>query len=63
MTQLIKTFSAFLCAGIVISTVSTTDGDGYALLLDAMTFKEIARVRFPYGLPYGFHGCWIPEKI
>ncbi|GJN03297.1 hypothetical protein PR202_ga20727 [Eleusine coracana subsp. coracana] len=41
----------------------TVDGNGYTLLLDAMTFKEIARVRFPYGLPYGFHGCWIPEKI
>ncbi|KAK3160663.1 hypothetical protein QOZ80_1BG0062700 [Eleusine coracana subsp. coracana] len=49
--------------GVIISTVSTVDGDGYTLLLDAMTFKEIARVRFPYGLPYGFHGCWIPEKI
>jgi len=49
--------------GVVISIVSTMDGDGYALLLDATTFKEIARVRFPYGLPFGFHGCWIPEKI
>jgi len=27
------------------------------------SFEEIARVRFPYGLPYGFHGCWIPKKI
>ncbi|KAL6865216.1 hypothetical protein ACP4OV_016367 [Aristida adscensionis] len=49
--------------GVVISIISTVDGDGYALLLDAATFNEIARVRFPYGLPFGFHGCWIPENI
>ncbi|GJM93157.1 hypothetical protein PR202_ga09687 [Eleusine coracana subsp. coracana] len=49
--------------GVVISIVSTINGDGYALVLDARTFEDIARVRFPYGLPYGFHGCWIPEKI
>uniref|UniRef100_A0A0D3EQ99 Uncharacterized protein n=1 Tax=Oryza barthii TaxID=65489 RepID=A0A0D3EQ99_9ORYZ len=46
--------------GVVISIVSSDDGEGYALVLDATTFEEIARVRFPYGLPYGFHGCWIP---
>ncbi|XP_034597338.1 carotenoid cleavage dioxygenase 8 homolog A, chloroplastic [Setaria viridis] len=48
--------------GVVISIVSAVGGDGYALVLDATTFQEIARVRFPYGLPYGFHGCWIPDK-
>ncbi|CAD6264934.1 unnamed protein product [Miscanthus lutarioriparius] len=48
--------------GVVISTVSTMDGDGYVLLLDAATYKEIARLRLPYGLPFGFHGCWIPDK-
>lgn len=49
--------------GVVISIVSTVEGEGYALVLDAASFKEVARVRFPYGLPYGFHGCWIPKKI
>jgi len=48
--------------GVVISTASTMDGDGYVLLLDAATFKEIARLRLPYGLPFGFHGCWIPDN-
>ncbi|KAL6646445.1 hypothetical protein ACP70R_018053 [Stipagrostis hirtigluma subsp. patula] len=48
--------------GVVMSIVSTVDGDSYALVLDAATFKEIARLRFPYGLPFGFHGCWIPEN-
>ena len=32
--------------GVVISIVSTMEGDGYALLLDAVTFEEIARVGF-----------------
>ena len=49
--------------GVVISIVSALGGDGYALVLDAATFQEIARVKFPYGLPYVFHGCWIPDKI
>ncbi|KAK3165421.1 hypothetical protein QOZ80_1AG0032970 [Eleusine coracana subsp. coracana] len=49
--------------GVVISIVSDIHGDGYVLVLDATTFKETARVRLPYGLPYGFHGCWIPAKI
>lgn len=48
--------------GVVISIVSADDGEGYALVLDASTFQEIARVGFPYGLPYGFHGCWIPDS-
>ncbi|XP_031472583.1 carotenoid cleavage dioxygenase 8 homolog B, chloroplastic [Nymphaea colorata] len=47
--------------GVVISMVSAGDGGGYALLLDGTTFQEIARARFPYGLPYGLHGCWIPK--
>lgn len=52
---------AFL-EGVVISMVSQKNGDGYALLLDGSTFEEIARARFPYGLPYGLHGCWVPKN-
>ncbi|PIA27365.1 hypothetical protein AQUCO_07900015v1 [Aquilegia coerulea] len=48
--------------GVVISVISNRHGEGYALLLDGSTFKEIARAKFPYGLPYGLHGCWIPKK-
>ncbi|KAG6585387.1 Carotenoid cleavage dioxygenase 8-like B, chloroplastic, partial [Cucurbita argyrosperma subsp. sororia] len=48
--------------GVVISMVSGEDGEGYALLLDGSTFEEIARAKFPYGLPYGLHGCWIPRN-
>ncbi|XP_021739154.1 carotenoid cleavage dioxygenase 8 homolog B, chloroplastic-like [Chenopodium quinoa] len=46
--------------GVVISVVSGKNGEGYALVLDGSTFEEIARAKFPYGLPYGLHGCWIP---
>ncbi|XP_023522228.1 carotenoid cleavage dioxygenase 8 homolog A, chloroplastic-like [Cucurbita pepo subsp. pepo] len=48
--------------GVVISMVSGKNGEGYALLLDGSTFEEIARAKFPYGLPYGLHGCWIPKN-
>ncbi|NP_001306853.1 carotenoid cleavage dioxygenase 8 homolog B, chloroplastic [Jatropha curcas] len=48
--------------GVVISIISEKNGDGYALLLDGSTFEEIARAKFPYGLPYGLHGCWVPKK-
>ncbi|GMY17579.1 carotenoid cleavage dioxygenase 8 homolog B, chloroplastic [Fagus crenata] len=48
--------------GVVISMISQKNGDGYALLLDGSTFKEIARAKFPYGLPYGLHGCWVPKQ-
>ncbi|CAI0409007.1 unnamed protein product [Linum tenue] len=48
--------------GVVISMVSEADGGGYAVLLDGSTFEEIARARFPYGLPYGLHGAWVPSS-
>ncbi|KAG8491274.1 hypothetical protein CXB51_014440 [Gossypium anomalum] len=48
--------------GVVISLISEKNGGGYALLLDGSTFKEIARAKLPYGLPYGLHGCWVPKK-
>ncbi|NP_001284455.1 carotenoid cleavage dioxygenase 8 homolog B, chloroplastic [Cucumis melo] len=48
--------------GVVISMVSGKNGEGYALLLDGSTFEEIARAKFPYGLPYGLHGCWVPKN-
>ncbi|EMS51709.1 hypothetical protein TRIUR3_28465 [Triticum urartu] len=47
--------------GVAISMVSAKDGSGYALVLDAKSFKEIARAKFPYGLPYGLHCCWVPR--
>lgn len=52
----------YVGAGVVISMVSAQNGEGYALLLDGSTFEEIARAKFPYGLPYGLHGCWVPKN-
>lgn len=49
-------------AGVVISIISEKNGEGYALLLDGSTFEEVARAKFPYGLPYGLHGCWVPKQ-
>ncbi|XP_019184921.1 PREDICTED: carotenoid cleavage dioxygenase 8 homolog B, chloroplastic [Ipomoea nil] len=48
--------------GVVISMISDKNGEGYTLVLDGSTFEEIARAKFPYGLPYGLHGCWVPKK-
>ncbi|PIA64772.1 hypothetical protein AQUCO_00100323v1 [Aquilegia coerulea] len=48
--------------GAVISMISDKNDEGYALLLDGSSFEEIARAKFPYGLPYGLHGCWVPMK-
>ncbi|AES73861.1 putative oxidoreductase [Medicago truncatula] len=48
--------------GVVISIISEKNGEGYALVLDGSTFEEIARAKFPYGLPYGLHGCWVPKQ-
>ncbi|XP_058074230.1 carotenoid cleavage dioxygenase 8 homolog B, chloroplastic [Magnolia sinica] len=48
--------------GVAISMISDKNGEGYALLLDGSTFEEIARAKFPYGLPYGLHGCWVPKN-
>ena len=31
---------------------SDKNGEGYTLILDGTTFEEIARAKFPYGLPY-----------
>ncbi|CAN8327076.1 unnamed protein product [Cochlearia groenlandica] len=47
--------------GVVISIVSEENGGSFAILLDGVSFEEIARAKFPYGLPYGLHGCWIPK--
>lgn len=48
--------------GVAISMISDKNGEGYALILDGSTFEEVARAKFPYGLPYGLHGCWVPKK-
>ncbi|CAL4974091.1 unnamed protein product [Urochloa decumbens] len=48
--------------GVAISMVSARDGSAYALVLDAKTFQEVARAKFPYAMPYGLHCCWVPRN-
>ncbi|KAK3165423.1 hypothetical protein QOZ80_1AG0032990 [Eleusine coracana subsp. coracana] len=48
--------------GVAISMVSAKDGSAYALVLDASTFQEIARAKFPHAMPYGLHCCWVPRN-
>lgn len=57
-----KTFFGCVVKGVVISIVSEANGGSFAILLDGSSFEEIARAKFPYGLPYGLHGCWIPKN-
>jgi len=62
LQQLHSNLSFSEMVGVVISIVSEKNGEGYALLLDGSSFEEIARAKFPYGLPYGLHGCWVPKE-
>ena len=45
--------------GVVMSFVAAAEGGSFLLLLDARSFAEIARVRLPHGIPYGFHGTFV----
>lgn len=56
---------AFLQAedvGAVLAMVTGADGGTFLLILDAASFEEVARVKMPVGLPYGFHGTFIPAQ-
>lgn len=46
--------------GVVLAAVTAANGSSFLLVLDAATFKELARCKLPCALPYGFHGQWIP---
>lgn len=46
--------------GVVLSVLTQSDGRTALLVLDGASFEEEARVVLPYGLPAGFHGCWLP---
>ena len=47
--------------GAVLSIVTQADGRSALLVLDGATMQEVARATLPYGLPNGFHGCFVPE--
>ena len=45
---------------MVLSFVAAAEGGTFLLVLDAGSFEEVARVRMPHGIPYGFHGTFVP---
>lgn len=46
--------------GVLLSTLTQADGRTALLVLDAQSLTEVGRAVMPYGLPNGFHGCWVP---
>ena len=46
--------------GVVTSSVTGGNGSSFLLVLDAASFKEIARVKLPYTAAYGFHNQFFP---
>ena len=46
--------------GVVTSSVTGADGSSFLLMLDAASFEEIARVKLPYTVAYGFHNQFFP---
>ncbi len=47
-------------AGVVLNLVMGADGRSFLLVLDAASWTELARAQLPLGLPYRFHGTFVP---
>ncbi len=48
--------------GVILSVINSTQKkESFLLVLDAKTFKELARVRAPHVIPFGFHGQFFKE--
>lgn len=48
--------------GVVLSACIHADGRAFVLVLDAASWKEVARAELPYSTPYRFHGVWLSDK-
>jgi len=46
--------------GAVLAFVAAPGGGSFVVVLDAREWTEVARVRLPAGVPYRFHGGWMP---
>ncbi len=44
---------------MVLDIVTSADGSTFLLVLEASSFREVARCKLPNALPYGFHGQWL----
>jgi len=50
-------------AGVVLSLVlEGRTRRSFLLVLDAATFREVARAEVPHAAPLGFHGQWYPDE-
>jgi carotenoid cleavage dioxygenase-like enzyme len=48
--------------GVILSVVlDTRSGMSFLLILDATTFRELARAEAPHHIPFGFHGSYLRE--
>lgn len=45
--------------GVVLCAAMQANGKTALILLDGKKFTELARAVMPYGLPNGFHGCFV----
>jgi len=43
-----------------MTNVMGADGRSFVLFLDGRTFEEVARAQLHVGLPYRFHGTFVP---
>eukprot|EP00200_Dunaliella_tertiolecta_P003587 CAMPEP_0202347800 /NCGR_PEP_ID=MMETSP1126-20121109/6007_1 /ASSEMBLY_ACC=CAM_ASM_000457 /TAXON_ID=3047 /ORGANISM="Dunaliella tertiolecta, Strain CCMP1320" /LENGTH=543 /DNA_ID=CAMNT_0048939403 /DNA_START=81 /DNA_END=1712 /DNA_ORIENTATION=+ len=48
--------------GVVLVQHMGADGRSSLVVIDAQSWQELGRARLPYGLPYRFHGAFMPEK-
>ncbi|KAF5842235.1 carotenoid oxygenase [Dunaliella salina] len=48
--------------GVVLVQHMGADGRTSLVILDAQRWQELGRARLPYGMPYRFHGSFMPEK-
>jgi carotenoid cleavage dioxygenase-like enzyme len=47
-------------AGVVLDLVMGADGRSFLLVLDAASWTELARAQLTAGMPYRFHGTFVP---
>lgn len=50
--------------GVVLSVVlNANTSQSFLLVLDALSFEEMARAELPHHVPFGFHGNYFPDHL
>jgi carlactone synthase/all-trans-10'-apo-beta-carotenal 13,14-cleaving dioxygenase len=47
--------------GVVLAPGVDAAGGTFALVMDAASWTELARVHLPFSTPNRFHGIWVPQ--